>query len=488
MMSLSYGSYEDVEASGYYSNSIGKNNFLVHARAGFFDGYRLYPYEAFVAAGSVNNPARDHMGKDTALIGLKYMRDFDIGERARLEISAQHSYFKSDRANVAYLIGRHDQKDYTASIKWSHDVNRNFSYYFKLYYHDFAQYWSVIRPNGSIEGDKAPYGSQEYGFNIMTSYRFDRGDELILGIEYQDYWGEDMVVGFPTTPSERVWAGYLSFRPFLNFAPDWNNSLGIRFNKTSEHSVTVWNFSTKKPFFDDHFYIGASAGTTFRLPASEEMYINPGSLHAGNQYGDPNLKPQTSLGYTVNVGTTWDLIDFDVTYFYDAAKDRISSVVYGTYSKYENIPGKSIVQGYTLSSTIRPLSGLSVSLSFTEAQEKQLGRKVTFASWPKIYGHANVAYNFRAFDYPVLVSVDNNYTGHQYTTLNYIRYRYGDYWMTNFVTSVNFSENSQIALKINNLFDVKGSYGKGRIAAADYVYDILGTPFSAYITWTYSFN
>ncbi len=118
-----------------------------------------------------------------------------------------------------------------------------------------------------------------------------------------------------------------------------------------------------------------SGGTSFLAPSLFDLYGSGGGF-----VGNPNLKPERSIGFETGWTTTlpaWgqaDFVTFGATYFDTSVKDLIETVFSPVFTT-ENI-GLAHLQGVetTLSFNPRPWFGAELAYTFTDARDQDTGQ------------------------------------------------------------------------------------------------------------------
>jgi outer membrane cobalamin receptor len=137
------------------------------------------------------------------------------------------------------------------------------------------------------------------------------GSELLGGIDYQRYWGEDFVLRIDGK-REAVTAGFMQYRPVLPFSPETGLALGARYNDASSGGdKTIWNISLEQPL-PKNLRLKASVGTAFRLPSAFELFVIDPAFPAGNEDLDPeeSLSANVALQGRLGRGVGWRIGGF----------------------------------------------------------------------------------------------------------------------------------------------------------------------------------
>ena len=491
---VSYGSDEFVGVNGYASSSIGENNFIVFASHENWDGYQSFSDRTYDFVANGDGLQRGNKrGYDRTNIGLKYLREFGEEETDRtLTLHLQRNSGAFQFGTLDYRSALNDRTENVLTAKWDHDLTDNFSYYIKAYYHNWWTDYTRINTDGSYKNNEDVWGYQDWGMNVLGSYQFDRGDELLVGIDYQNYWGKDEVVKIDSQ-HEEVYAIFTQFRPHFEFWPEWKVAVGARYNYLQNNDSLVWNISSRMPFCDDQIYLRTNMGTSFVLPTAANLYTDESDVR-----GNPNLKPEESLAANIGLGANWGKGSLEIGGFAEEVTNLISTVEDASgISVYQNLPGEAKVYGYTLTATFLPVDSLALSASYTwQNAEDRKGSKIK--NIPENFGNLNLQWNETLAGTPVGVGLFGRYTGDIPT--GFTKYgenppeNYGDYWLADASIYANLTDNGQLSLYLANIFDKEYPTGMRRwegtgVSANEILYSesSLGNPFSVTLSYTHSF-
>jgi Outer membrane cobalamin receptor protein len=482
-----YGSLDQYKVNGYISRGLGEHQLLAFGSYEEWGGYRTSP-DALYAL--YNNKYKRNRAYDRANYGLKYRYEFGEGKADRvLELHLQRNEGTYDQTSASTAYSGNSREEYIMSAKWEHDVNENFSYYVKAYYHDWWSYWnSKSRTTGQYTTKDGKWGSEDFGVNILGSYIFDRGDEVLVGIDYQNYWGQDYVNPIKSD-HEEVYALFFQYRPYFAFWPKWKVAMGARYNYLQNNDSFVWNISSRMPIYDDHFFLRASVGTSFILPNNEQLFLD-----RDDRKGNPNLEPQESLSVNVGLGTTWEKFDLELSAFYEKMEKKIGSGLWvdtpggGGYTTYYNVDGESTNQGFTISGTYRPVPSLSLNASYTRQKAKENGKENKRGGIPQDYASVGLNWNDTVYGTPVGVGLSGRWTGTRPLSSGSYYKEYGNYWLANASFYANVTEKTRVSLLLNNIFDKNsGTWARTSTGGQTLVYQNNGAPFTATLSVSYSF-
>jgi vitamin B12 transporter len=482
---VAYGTYNFVDVYGNIGGSIKGHKIMAFFSYDGWTGYIPFLDEEYAKTKNTSPITRSYHRVNA---GLKYSKEFNLEGYNNLFLSIQRNFGPLDYPYSDHLMSINDRDEYIAVLKWDHDVTPNYSYYIKAYFHYWWTDFTKQELDLSYENYQDLWGFEDWGINILNSYRTDSEHEILVGFDYQNYWGKDYVVTIRPV-HEQVYALFAQYRPHFDFWEDWKVALGLRYNYSTGNDSIVWNASTFVPIMPDgRLYLKASVGTSFILPTAAELYAD-----MPNRHGNINLRPQ--LGFTINtaIGTRQKLFDFEVAGFYEDMTDRISRDIQNVY---QNLEGQTLVKGFTVSTTIKPIEGLVFTGSYTGQwfEQKVGGIKSTYlAGFPRNYAKLGVQYDGKYDEFLYGLGLFSSFLGKTYMTLENQYVKYGDYWITDFKFYFKPSDKITFNVSLENLFDTQYGYSMASIPDASqvsgfhFVPSPLGMPFTVVVSATYKF-
>jgi vitamin B12 transporter len=423
-------------------------------------GYLPYPEYAYVLN---SNPFRNKRGYDRMNLGLKYSKEFDLAGYNNLSLSVQRNSGTFDYPYANRNKVYNARTEYLATLKWDHDITPNYSYYVKAYFHNWWTQYTQQYINGTyfLGRPDLLWGFQDWGINFMNSFRWDSGHELLVGFDYQNYWGKDETMEIQPL-HEEVYAAFFQFRPHFSFWEGWKLALGARYNyQKSEGGSSksfIWNVSSLMPIIaDETLYFRTNVGTSFVLPNLEMLYTKN---EASKIYGNPSLKPQQALSINAGIGGRSKYIDWNIDGFYNSIKDSITRVyVTDTVRSYINMKDKTIIKGFNVEATVKLMEGLTFSGSLTRNFFKRYANG-------DVYGSAKLSLQWdsdidgRDFG----IGIYGNYLGRRhYTLANVGTFDIGHYWLADVRAYFKPVEKLTITLAFENIFDQQYEYDLGQV-------------------------
>ena len=238
------------------------------------------------------------------------------------------------------------------------------------------------------------------------SWQINKNNNLTTGIELQRQ-GIDYVInngsnGSVTTVTEDVDTLSLFIQDEMVFLDDITIVPGIRYD---DHSTFGDSFNPKlnvmyKPFTDTTFR--ASVGKAFKSPTIRQLYYDVPFYHSPFWIqSNPDLDPETSIGYTLGV-EQWlfeNRVILNLGFFRNDIEDMvISETADYTYEGdelrvYRNVE-EAMTQGIEASARIMLDNNLSISAgyTFTDSENKESGNELTYSPSHQLNATANYEY------------------------------------------------------------------------------------------------
>ena len=474
-----YGGYERRNLYGYVSDTIAGNGFMVWGSNDAWDGYQPFSDAVLARVGNTRKETRSY---NRTNLGVKYRREFDLVGKGVLRFQYQRNTNPAEFARPEEQFALNDRVENLAILKWDHDINKHFSYYIKTYFHDWWTEYTRRRLDGTYRNDRDLWGYQDWGVNALASYRFGGGHEILAGLDYQNYFGDDEVL-IIKGEHEEVWAGFAQYRPVLPFAPNIKPAVGLRYNKTGGSDKLIWNASARGEFAHG-IYARGVAGTSFILPNAYQLYCDEDTYR-----GNPDLKPEESLNFDLGLGIRRDKFFAEAGWWYQSIQDLISlSGSDGERDMYMNSEAESEFTGYTLMAGVGPFLGFSLSASYTrvEATEGDSGDQLTDV--PEYLCKGHLKWRGQAGSCLLGGDLTARYVG---DVQNYDT-EYGGYWLADLSLFCKFGPGHRhmVTLRAENLFDEQYYSRLGQandLSGERFVYGYEGLPLNVMLGYTFSF-
>lgn len=452
---VSYGEMNYREAYGHVTDTINGHGFMIFGSYEASDGYQVCDDQAF---SNGLNPVKDRdVGYDRSVLGGKYRKLFDLGGKALLTLQAQTQQGLFEYPYPHYRYADNDYKEDLAVLNWDHAVTEHFSYFLKSYVHTWWGEVTFLNPDGSFAwgsaSNDAVWGYEDIGVNLSTSTTWGTGHELLAGVDYQTYWGEEEVMDVPKTDRTHAYAGFASFRPYLSFLPETKLAAGLRYTTTNESmDSTIWDLSVRTPLWDP-FYFRGTLGTSFTLPTLMQLY---GTDRSGGTIGNPDLKPEKSQNLDLGLGLQWRIFRAELGYFYQDVEDMITTTTLaGGSSSYINADGQSEIDGFEVQGGIGPVKGvtLNLSASWVNAEDKTTGGQLERI--PEFHAMGNLSYRYT--DGSFGADLMTRYTGDVYERglAPFDDVNYGGFFVADASAFYKFGKDSRhkVTLRVENIFD-----------------------------------
>jgi vitamin B12 transporter len=394
------------------------------------------------------------------------------------------------------------------TAKLNHRFNDSAELYVKAYRHTwdtrYTRIYNELDDNGDLTGgevvrnDQSYWGYEDYGFNAMAKLNFGGNVEYIVGLDQQNFSGEDDVwrIG---KQRERVTAPFVQLRTTDELFETTMLAVGARHNSASNmEGSTVWNVSGKHNF-SDRLYLQGNIGTSFRMPDAEALFLNEyyddddDGIPDGGWFaiGNPKLEPEESLNINVSLGGAWSRGAWEATYFQRDITNYIDSYVPTTIGgvvgeTFVNSDDEANISGFEFVVRTEFTDSISAELSYTATDAKFND------SGPQLRGipedEAKLLLSYRRPDSQIGFSLAADFVG----DVNDREPR-GDYVVADIATSYNLGDQDehQIVLRLENMFDEEyaTSVGVGTVDATgdSYLYDNLGMERTLHLNYTYGF-
>jgi vitamin B12 transporter len=211
-----------------------------------------------------------------------------------------------------------------------------------------------------------------YGHRFKADWqgniRLIRDEILVLGVEHQRD-GINQPIAADTT----INSGYAELQSA--FGGHLFNTLSLRYDDNSQFgSKVTYRLAPAYVIEDTGTKFKASLGSGFKAPTLEQLYQ---SFPAFSFFSNPNLKPESSVGYDVGIEQAlWsNVLRLGVTYFRNDIRNLITDTTdVTTFVTTEVNVGRAITQGVESFVSFRPSSSLTLRLdyTYTEATDEVL--------------------------------------------------------------------------------------------------------------------
>jgi vitamin B12 transporter len=312
-LNLSAGSYDTYKGSVSGSGSNGKGQtYSVSYNKIYSKGFS----SAYDSTGK-NHFDRDGFNQDVFQInyGFKPFRKTTV----RLFGKYNNNHADIDAGAFA------DDKDYTyrndniiAGASVDYKLNNGFirlQYNYNRYNRNFID--DSTNVGGFSKYQRGKYNGTSHFAELYTNLYLSKNIEFLAGVDYrQNSTSQLYISDFPSVPlsadSARTsqFSGYASVN--VKAKEGFNIELGSRWN---HHNIYGTNYTSSiNPFFliKDHYKIYASISSGYRVPSLYQLY---------SEYGNKDLKPETTTSYELGGQYFSDKINTRITGFIRDGKD-----------------------------------------------------------------------------------------------------------------------------------------------------------------------
>ena len=188
--------------------------------------------------------------------------------------------------------------------------------------------------------------------------RLAADEKLVLGAEHQR---DEMTV--PISASTTIDAGYAELQS--SFGDSLYDTVSVRYDDNDRFGGKVtYRVAPAYLINDTGTKIKASVGTGFKSPTLSQMFQNFPDF---NFFGNPNLKPESSLGYDLGFeqGLSGDIVRFGATYFRNNIKNLIADNT--DFTSLTNV-GRAVTDGVESFLSYQASKNLDVRLDYTYTQ------------------------------------------------------------------------------------------------------------------------
>jgi vitamin B12 transporter len=230
-------------------------------------------------------------------------------------------------------------------------------------------------------------GSDFFGERLKIDWqgniRLATDEKLVLGVEHER---DEMTV--PLSASTTIDSGYAELQS--GFGGSLFDSLSARYDDNGRFGgKATYRFAPAYVIQDTETKLKASVGTGFKAPTLSQMFQN---FPAFDFFANPNLKPESSLGYDLGVeqAALNDAVRFGVTYFHNDIKNLIADNV--DFTTDINL-GRAVTDGVESFASYQPLQSLILRMDYTYTQATDEILHQELLRRPKHQGDLNAAWH-----------------------------------------------------------------------------------------------
>lgn len=270
---------------------------------------------------------------------LQFTQDDALGPEALLSTGTTQQIFTRGTAHLSLFDGRFDQ---TLGLAYTGYQNH---------------YWDPNAAAIAGGGDPSDYHGGRIKLDWQGNVILLPGQVLVLGAEHQL---DTIATSTPLSAQVTNDAGYIQLQS--SFAGRLFDTVSLRYDQNGQFGgKATYRFAPAYLIPETGTKFKGSVGTGFNPPSLVELYE---SFPAFDFFADPDLRPETSLGYDGGFEqSVWDKrIQFGSTYFHNNINNLISLNSTGT--SYENI-GQATTYGAENFVSVQPWKPLKLRADYT---------------------------------------------------------------------------------------------------------------------------
>lgn len=387
-------------------------------------GWKLSPYEEDKKGNLVETTKQSVFKNHSHSISQTF--GFDFSRRLSAEVNGQLYDNANDRPTDGYNYNN-IHKSYTYGGTLRYLLGQKASYLeastnttnYRSYYDYTTDY------SGNKLGDRVNSKEQTYtNSNLKGVFKTHQNNTLITGLDYV-YEGLQ-----PTVTSALLNDKAQSVNTFALYAQDeWRmiKSLslvaGFRYSYNEKFKS---NFTPKLSLMYQYegLNVRGSYASAFRSPTLQQMYAISNSRNKIT-VGDPNLDPETSNFYNLNVEYNHHIFSASVSAYWNEIKDKIDTekvdlteddIANGIVerNRYMNVE-EARIKGFDVGLSVRPGAGLTFGANYVFSDGKNKTENIRLER--SVRHSANVNGNWRKAwnKYSLSVNVNGRYQGTRYS-------------------------------------------------------------------------
>jgi vitamin B12 transporter len=271
------------------------------------------------------------------------------------------------------------------------------------------------------------------------------GELLVLGAEHQ----RDAIQDSPISAQMTTNAGFAQLQS--SFGNRFFDTVSVRYDDNDRFgSKTTYRIAPEFVITATGTTLKGSVGSGFKAPTLNQLFVN---YPAYDFYANPDLKPESSVGYDLGVEQVLfqKELRFGITYFHNHIHDLIDNNE--TFTSYANVD-RATTYGFENFIAYRPFARLLMRADYTytlatdEITGEELLRRPKVKSSLASTWQASDALSITAILLYVGPWLDDNRAGTNLEPLTA-----GGYTTTNVAASYVLSRNLTLFARIDNLFD-----------------------------------
>jgi vitamin B12 transporter len=245
-----------------------------------------------------------------------------------------------------------------------------------------AAYSNIRSSDFSPEAPRSDAFGERVKFDWQGNIKLAADEKLVLGLEHQ----RDEITT-PISAGTRIDSGYAELQS--GFGDRLFDSLSVRYDDNDRFGGKVtYRFAPAYLIKEWGTKLKASVGTGFKAPSLNQLFQ---SFPAFDFFANPNLKPETSLGWDAGFEQALELdtVRFGVTYFHNNIKNLIADNA--DFTTDINV-GRAVTLGVESFVAYQALRTLAFRLDYTYTQATDDIAHEELLRRPKHKGSLNTAW------------------------------------------------------------------------------------------------
>jgi vitamin B12 transporter len=219
-----------------------------------------------------------------------------------------------------------------------------------------AAYSNIKSTEQSPDGPPTDNSGARLKFDWQGIVAIATDEKLVLGAEHQ----RDSIT-VPISASTSINSGYAELQSSVSGR--LYDTLAVRYDDNDRFGGKVtYRFAPAYLIQETGTKLKASVGTGFKAPSLSQMFQ---SFPEFGFFANPNLKPESSLGWDFGVEqlAAKGAVRFGVTYF----RNNIKNLINATATTYINV-GRAVTDGVESFASYQPVQALTLRLDYTYTQ------------------------------------------------------------------------------------------------------------------------
>lgn len=487
--------------SGENEVSIGAQSDGGRSHSGRIGGVNDNGSYLLFAATDRSNGFKPYKNKDFEASSTDRKRGYNVttmGAKADYAFSDQlvlTAFYQQNKSELDYarptdnFLTENQRTEDLAYLKLDGRISDGVRLFVKGYYHEWdTRYLRIYNAAAGIElkSNYDYWGYVDKGLNVMAEVNTGAGVDVRLGYDQQNFSGSDDVLKIGRQ-TEKVQAVFAQVSSNNRLFEDGILSLGGRYNKPEgEGDKFVGHFSGSYNL-NEQLSFHTSLGTSFRLPTAYELYAIDSCCTQGNS----DLEPET--GKNINLGGEFsnDALQASLSVFAREVDNLIKAETQGDSRVFANSDDQVSFKGAEANLHLHLTDEVTFNANHVYSRAVEKGETKQINLIP--LNNTKLSLIYDALENGLRVSVNANRVGSLWDEKNSRRINYGNYTLVDLSIQKTLDEEQKqtVTLSLENVTDQQYASGIGS-AKRDgddrpYVYEDLGTPFTAKLSYSHKF-